>query len=170
MRYPKIWRKFINSTAYFSGGLTCIMAAMLVMECILRYVFKSPTSWSLNVSMYMLCYMMFLGSAFAFQSQGHIAVDMIRDFADKHDKTGKRISRRALAILGYVLSGLYLVSLLYGLFKLAQRAIQFNAMTIQYPQIPQWAIYGPMIIGTVMMIITVIFMILDIISGGEEFI
>jgi len=169
MKYPSVWRKFINGTAYFSGAIACVIALLLVMEVVLRYIFRSPTSWSLNVCMYMLCYMMFLGSSYAFQSHGHVAVDMIRDFADRHDKSGKRISRRILACIGYVLASAYLCTLVIGVWRLFRRAVMFHSKTVEYPMIPQWLIYGPMIVGICMMIITCVFMILDILHGGDEF-
>ena len=169
MKYPKFWRSFINGTAYFSGAIACIIAVLMVMEVILRYIFRSPTSWSLNVCMYMLCYMMFLGSSYAFQSHGHVAVDMIRDFIDKFDKTGKRTSRRILAVIGYTLASAYLCTLLIGIWRLFKRAFQYGSKTVEYPMIPQSLIYGPMIVGIIMMITTCVFIILDILSGGDEF-
>ncbi|MDR0469522.1 MAG: TRAP transporter small permease [Peptococcaceae bacterium] len=172
MRYPKVWRKIINGTAYISGGLACLLGVMCTVEAIMRYFFKSPTSWSLNICQYMLGYLLFTGSAYAFQAQGHVAVDMIRDFADKRSKgrlQGKRLPRRILAIYGYLMSIFYTSFIFYGVWNLFIRGITRNVWTTENPPIPQWVIHTPMIYGMVLMLITVIFMIMDIIAGGEEF-
>ena len=172
MRYPRIWRKFISYTAYFSGGLACILGLMCTVEAILRYFFKSPTSWSLNVCQYLLGYLLFTGSAYAFQEHGHVAVDMVRDFADKHSRggtEGKRIPRRILSIYGCAMSMFYTCALFYGVWNLFMRGLRLGMMTTEVPPIPQWVIHTPMLYGMAMMILTLLFMILDILSGGEEF-
>jgi TRAP-type C4-dicarboxylate transport system permease small subunit len=120
----------------------------------------------------MLGYLLFTGSAYAFQAQGHVAVDMIRDFADKRSKgrlQGKRLPRRILAIYGYLMSIFYTSFIFYGVWNLFIRGITRNVWTTENPPIPQWVIHTPMIYGMVLMLITVIFMIMDIIAGGEEF-
>ena len=172
MRYPRFWRKMINGTAYFSGGLACLLGVMCTAEAILRYFFKAPTSWSLNICQYLLGYLLFTGSAYAFQAQGHVAVDMIRDFADKRSKgklEGKRIPRRILAIYGYLMSIFYISILFYGVWGLFTRGILRNVWTTENPPIPQWIIHTPMIYGMALMLITVVLMILDILAGGDEF-
>ena len=169
MRYPKAWRKLINATAWFSGGMAFLVGIIQVMEVVMRYFFKSPTSWSLTICGYCVCYALFFGSSYAFQEQGHVAVDMIRDFADKHDKSGKRISRRALAVFGYLGCAVYIVALFYGTWILLSRGLKYNTFTGLSPSIPIWIMYLPIVVSIVLMMVTIIFMVLDIFAGGEHY-
>ena len=169
MRYPKVWRSIINGTAWFAGGLAFVVAILQVMEACMRYFFGSPTSWSLTISQYCLCFALFIGSSYAFQEHGHVAVDMIRDLADKHDKTGKRITRRGLAIFGYVGCVIYVLTLFRGILILLERGIRNNTTTGMVPDVPIWMLYFPMMLGIVFMVLTLIFMILDILAGGEQY-
>ncbi|MDR1206220.1 MAG: TRAP transporter small permease subunit [Peptococcaceae bacterium] len=168
MRYPKIWRKITNGAAMFSGALAFIIGCLQVMESLLRYFFNAPTKWSLNVSEYLLIYLLFIGSAYAFQEHGHVAVDMVLNLVDKIDKTGKRIYRRILVSVGYLLAIVFVFCLLYGVWGMFTKAIEIGRVTTYIPTIPIWVLYAPMIIGMVMMTVTLVFMILDCISGSEE--
>jgi TRAP-type C4-dicarboxylate transport system permease small subunit len=169
MKYPKLWKIIINWSGYIAGLLIVIIALLQIMEVVLRYFFGHPTQWSLNVSSYLICYCMFLGSAYCFQEQGHVAVDMIRSWADKHDKTGRRVGRRVLAIIGYVASMVYIITLLIGIWNLLVRAIQYHRVTLQIPPIPLWTLLVPMIIGIALMMITLLFMSLDSMTDSDRY-
>ena len=91
MHYPQFWRKLIDKLGMLSGFLIIIISLFSVMEAFLRYFFDSPTGWALNVCQYLLVYMIFLSSPYAFQEGGHVAVDMILNLIDKHDRSGKRL-------------------------------------------------------------------------------
>ncbi len=168
MKYPKIWRKFINGTALFSGGVAFVIAALQTTEAIRRYVFASPSKWALNVSEYMLIFLVFIGSAYAFQEHGHVAVDMLLNAMDKLDKSGKQRPRRVLAIIGYSMALIFTGCLFKGTWGQFTKALRLHRMTTYIPEIPQFILYIPMILGFLIMSLTLIFMILDIIAGGTE--
>lgn len=59
MRYPRFWKSIVNALALAAGVLTLVIAVMSVVEAIMRYVFHSPTSWSLTTCTYILLYVVF---------------------------------------------------------------------------------------------------------------
>lgn len=167
MKYPKFMREINKWAARVSGSIVFGISALAVMEALLRQFFASPTKWSLNISCFVFIWALFLGSAYAFQEHGHVAVDLLRDLIDK--KTApSRMVRRVLAIIGYCISAVVIVVFMYGGWKLCEKAISMNALapvTFYYPMI--W-IYPAIVVGCVLMLATLFFMILDLFSGSEE--
>lgn len=168
MHYPQFWRKIIDKLGMFSGFLIIIIAAFSVVEAALRYFFDSPTGWALNVCQYLLVYMIFMSSPYAFQEGGHVAVDMVLNAVDKRDKSGKRLPRRIMASIGYVFAAIFIGIIAYGAFELTLTAIEKSRMTSQIPVIPLWILYVPMVIGCIMMLLTLIFMIIDCLNTKTE--
>lgn len=168
MKYPAFLRKLNSVLAFCSGCLILLTGLFAVFEAIMRGVFNSPTKWTLNLSCYLLIYIVFLSSPYAFQSHGHVLVDLFRDIMDK--VAPSRVPRRASAIFGYTVSLAFVGSLLYAGIKLVQKAVKYATLTTTTIPIPLAWLQIAIVIGCVLMIITLIFIILDLISGSDEFI
>lgn len=161
MKYPKIWTKCVNALGLASGVLTLVIAVLSLLEAILRYFLSSPTSWTLTVSQYILLYVVFFASPYAFQEGGHVAVDMVLMAADKIDHSGKQRLRRVLTSIGYAMAAVFIFVIARGTWQLLSRAIATNQKTVTAPVIPIDVLYIPMLIGCVLMLLTLVFMILD---------
>ena len=170
MKYPVIWAKINKGIAVVAGCLALVIACFSVFEAVARYVFNSPTSWTLNVSCYILVWSIFLGSSYAFQEGSHVGVDMVKDWVDKKTKGKKRHPRRVMSIIGYILTFIFLMVILYGAFGLIQKAIAYHTLTLATNPIPVAVLYLGMIIGTILMLITLVLMILDLLSGSDKYI
>ena len=169
MNYPKFWKKTNDFLAFFSGSLVMIIAVITAYEAIARRIFASPTSWTLNASTYLLIWTFFLASAYAFQEFGHVSVDMLRDFVDKYDKSKHRIARRVISVLGYIMTMGYIYVLLLGGYRMTARALRFNVLTPTTTPIPIWILYISIIVGAVLMLITLLFIVLDLLKKGNKF-
>lgn len=169
MRYPKIWGKINKAIAVAAGCLALLIACFSVYEAIVRYIFSSPTSWTLNVSCYILVWSIFLGSSYAFQEGSHVGVDMIKDWVDKKTKGEKRIPRRTMSIIGYILTFVFLIVVLYGSVELIHKALMYHTLTMATNPIPAAWLYLGMIIGTILMLITLVLIILDLLSGNDKY-
>ncbi|MDR1070002.1 MAG: TRAP transporter small permease [Gracilibacteraceae bacterium] len=167
MKYPKTWEKTVNALAVVSGCMVMLIAFLALFEAVARHLFRSPTSWSLNTSGYMLIWLLFLGTSYAFQEHGHVAVDMLRDVADKLD--GTRRLRRAMAVVGYLISTIFVTVLGYGGVKLTQSAAAMNMKTTTTTPIPLWPLYAAIIAGCALMLVTLIFILLDLSGKGEKY-
>ena len=168
MNYPQFWKKLIDRLGMLSGFLIIIISLFSVAEAALRYFFGSPTGWALNVCQYLLVYMIFLSSPYAFQEGGHVAVDMVLNLVDKYDKSGRRLPRRIMASIGYILAAFFIGIICYGSFSLTLTAVSKHRMTSQIPVIPLWVLYVPMVLGCLLMIITLIFMIADCLNTKSD--
>jgi len=157
--------KINRAFAIVSGILVSIIALLSALESILRW-FGSPTTWILDVSVYMLIWATFLGSSYTFQEGGHIAVDFVRE------SLGKRLGQgihRLLSVAAYLCTLIFLVILGWCSFGFFKMAVITGKLTFAYIQIPIAWLYLAMIIGSAAMILTIIFIIGDLISGSKKY-
>ena len=168
MKYPIFMKKLNLGIARFAGAIIFIVSALAVYEAVARYFFGKPTNWTLNISAYVFIWAIFLGSAYAFQEHGHVAVDLIRDLIDKRTKPSRTV-RRVLSIIGYCISFVVITVFMQGGWRLAVRSIELNQMaplTFRFPLI--W-VYPSIVAGSVLMLLTLVFIILDLFSKSEEY-
>jgi C4-dicarboxylate transporter DctQ subunit len=149
-----------------SGGLLFAIGLLSVFEAVMRSLFNSPTIWSLDVSLYFLVLAIFLGSSYAYQEKGHVAVDFLKDIIEK--RAGKK-PRRAISVIGYIIALVTLLALMVSLGRLFASALRQNTLTIAMVQIPISAVYAIMIAGTAVMMATAAFIILDLFSENEKY-
>ncbi len=169
MNYPKFMTAINKACGYIAGSIVLAASFLAVAESIMRKVFLSPTTWSLNLTQGIFIWAAFLGSSWAFQEVGHVSIDMVRDLIDRHTKGKKRWPRRSVAIIGYLVSGTVLSVLLYAGWNLCLRAIQFNQMAPYNFKFPYIISYAAIVVGAVLQVLTILFIILDLIKGNEKY-
>ena len=169
MKYPKFMVIINRFGAYICGGIVIGVSILAVMESILRKVFVSPTSWSLNLTMGIFIWAAYLGSAWAFQELGHVSVDLLRGVVDKYTKGKMRWPRRIISVIGYCVSFCVISVFLYGGWSLCVRAIEYNQIAPYNFRFPLIISYSAMVVGAIQMMVTLIFIILDIFSGSEKY-
>lgn len=171
MPYPKLLRK-INKLFGRIGGVLCfVVAIMFLSEAVLRYVFRSPTSWMTDYACYLHCLALFMGCAYTFQVHGHVGVDMVRKAIDKkthgaHNRLGARI----LAIIGHLQTLTFLGITTYAIYNMLIKSHSYGSMTSATYPIPQWILYLIMFLGCILMIVTVFFILLSLFTKSDEFI
>lgn len=171
MPYPKILRK-INKALGRCGGILCfVVALMFLTEAILRYVFRSPTSWMQPYATYIHCLALFMGCAYTFQVHGHVGVDLVRKAVDKKThQAHNRLGARILAIMGHIQTLIFLSITTYAIFNQVRNTYNFGSMTDATYPIPQWVLYLVMLAGCVLMIITVFCILLTLFTESDEYI
>ncbi len=137
------------------------------MESVLRQFFNSPTVWTLNITQAMFIWAAFLGSSYAFQEHGHVAVDLVRDLVDKHTKNPKRTPRRVMAVIGYIAAFVVIICMLWGGWIKTADAINMHQM--------RTLCLIPKVVSTCRgnrfhtVLATLIFMILEPLAGGDKY-
>jgi TRAP-type C4-dicarboxylate transport system permease small subunit len=139
------------------------------MESILRKLFAAPTTWSFNLTTGVFIWAAFLGSSWALQELGHVSVDLIRNLLDKHTKSKKRWPRRSLAIFGNLLSFGVISAILRGGWILCQRDIKLNALAPYNFRFPLIISHSAIVVGSGLMLLTLLFILIDLIFGGEKY-
>jgi len=166
LKYPELLKRINHIMGITAGSLIVIIGIFSIMEGILRGLFSSPTTWSLNVSQYLLIWAVFLGSAYTFQERNHVAVEFIREGLGY--RFGGRV-RKILCITGYLLALIYVCVLLWNSIDLFKSAIHFGKSTYGAVRIPAAYLYSAMVLGSVSMAVTLAFIILNIFGGGKKY-
>jgi TRAP-type C4-dicarboxylate transport system permease small subunit len=166
MKYPAFMRRINGALAYIAGVMLVIISVFAVFEAISRSVFSSPTSWSMDLSCYLLLWAIFLGTAYAYQEKGHVAVDLLLDVIQR--RFGKA-PRRAMSAAGYILVLVTVIALLYGGLSLFEDAIAYGKLTTATFQVPIAYMYAGIVIGSAVTVVTAIFIVLDLISGSDTY-
>jgi TRAP-type C4-dicarboxylate transport system permease small subunit len=154
--------------AIICGVIVFVFAALAVMESILRK-FGHPTVWTLNLTQSIFIWAAFLGSSWAFQEHGHVSVDLLRDVVDKRTKRADRLPRRAMSVIGYICAFVVMLVILYGGWLQTVNAISINQMEPYVFRFPHVVSTLPVVIGSVQMLLTLVFIILDLFAGGEKY-
>ena len=74
-----------------------------------------------------------------------------------------------MAVIGYIICLVFILVLFYGIIGACQTAIAYNMTTQATNPIPVIWLYSGMFTGSVLMIVTVVFILLDIFSGSEDY-
>jgi C4-dicarboxylate transporter DctQ subunit len=166
MRYPLFLRRINSILANIAGVLLVIISLLSVFEAIMRSVFSNPTPWSLDISCYLLLWAIFLGTSYAYQEKGHVAVDLLCDAVQK--RFGKT-PRRVMSILGYIFVLATILAVFYASLTLFLSALSYNKLTTASFQIPIAYLYIAIILGSVMTVVTAVFIILDLLNGDDNY-
>jgi TRAP-type C4-dicarboxylate transport system permease small subunit len=82
--------------------MTLVLAFMMLTICydvLMRYVFASPTSWSLEINSFLLVYMAVVGAAEAQRKDAHIRITF---FIQRFPRQARDLIRIATGLLGLV--------------------------------------------------------------------
>ena len=171
MPYPN-WLRRLNKAFGRIGGILCfVVAIMFLVNAIMRYVFRHPTSWMTDYACYLHCLALFMGCAFTFQVHGHVGVDLVRKQVDKATKGAhNRLGVRIMAIIGHIQTLIFLGITTYAIFNQLVKTRNFGSMTNATYPIPQWVLYLIMLFGCILMIVTLIFIVLSLFTDSDEFI
>ena len=128
--------RFLVTAGGVVGAFFLLIVTLIAFyEVVVRYIFKSPTTWSLDYCIYLVMWGTFLGAAYTLRQAGHISVDVVIE----------RLSSRKRNVLRTV--NLLLALLFCGI--LAWRgaiscieAYQFKEVTLSYTRTP---LYVPML-------------------------
>jgi len=115
--------RVISTTNEWTGKLVSylllVMMATICYEVVARYFFDRPTTWSMELNIYLLCVYCLLGGGFTLLRDGHVSVDILFE----------RFNFRTKAVLNCVTSVFFfifiIVILLYG-WNMAHMSIKYN--------------------------------------------
>jgi TRAP-type C4-dicarboxylate transport system permease small subunit len=93
---------------------------------------------------------------------------MLRDFIDKHTKSAKRLPRRIISIIGYLISATVISFILLGGWVVSERA-GFRELAPYNFKFPLIISYSAIIVGSALMLLTLFFIIIDLLSGGDKY-
>ncbi len=143
------------------GWVIFAMMLIITYDVTMRYIFKSPTTWSFEVSTYMLVAIVFLGGAWTLPAGGHVSVDIVTE----------RVKPKTRAIMGIITSVLaivYLVIFSLASFDFTREAVVDHIRSTQYLGWPLWPVRSFLLLGGIMLLLEFIFRLIRFIKLLKE--
>ena len=162
MKYPEKIRVMNQRFALISGSIILLIGVLSVFEAISRSFFKSPTSWTSDISQYLLCFAIFFVAGYAFQEQGHVRVDLLTRILPLK-------VRCILSIISHLVCLAFIINFTYNAVLSTKAAIDSHALTYAFIQIPKAVLMFVMLFGCLLMIIALISILIDLFGKGEKY-
>ena len=162
MSYPKWFEKLNRYLGEISGFLIFVIAILASFEVVMRNIFNDPTMFTSDVSYYLLIWSIFLTGGYAFQENTHVRVDLILNMMPTW-------LRKIVSAFSFIVS-IFLCSILlvYG-WKFMMQCYNMNRLTYAMLPVLQWKLVLSIVIGCALMILTLLFIVLDIFKGGKKY-
>jgi C4-dicarboxylate transporter DctQ subunit len=127
----------------FVGGALAFSSLLLFVNVLLRYLFLAPISWAEELTLYLMAWIVFVGSSVAIRTRGHIAIDLL-------PLALSPLARRRLAL---TISLLMLIFLAVFFFYSAEHTLRVRSVGQVMPvmQLPMWLAYLAMPVGSALM-------------------
>lgn len=127
----------------FVGGALAFASLLLFVNVVLRYWFLAPISWAEEVTLYLLVWIVFVGSSVAIRTRGHIAIDLLPLVLSP-------AARRLLAV-GIALTTLVFLAVF--IFYSGQHTLRVrnSGQVTPLMQAPMWFAYLAMPVGSALM-------------------
>ena len=163
----KFYQRLV-SVLVVTGGLVGAFLILVVTlttfyEVIVRYVFESPTTWSLDYGIYMIMWGTFLGAAYTLKWRGHISVEvLVEKFSDRLQRSLK-ISVYGLALVFCIILGWT------GLISCID-AYRYHEVTLSYTRTPLYVPMFSIVIGSGLMALEITSQLIELshLPGGEK--
>lgn len=111
-----------------SATAIAIMLIAIFSNVILRYFFRSPTSWADELAVICMAYVTFVGGAAAYKRNMHFGIDIL---VDRLPDKGKHILR-TLMTLAFVVLFAFMTYLGYDLTVSAKKVMMYSGWSYKY--------------------------------------
>jgi C4-dicarboxylate transporter, DctQ subunit len=114
--------------AVIGGILTAIMTVIVTYAVVLRYLLNRPIGWSEEISIYLMIWAIFLGTAYTLKEDAHIGVDLLM-------KKIPEYMRPFFLLFHYVVGILFLSVLFYKGIEMVNLSFTLDtrSMAIDFP-------------------------------------
>jgi TRAP-type C4-dicarboxylate transport system permease small subunit len=87
-------------------GMMAVMATLVFMNVVSRYIFNHSIIWAEEVSQYLMVWVAFLSAGLALRQGRHVAIEFLQDHLPS---TARRMTRHLIALLLIVFTGILVV-------------------------------------------------------------
>ena len=148
-RFKRTLKSINNFLVIPCGIILTAMTLVVFYDVFARYVFHKPLEWGMEITTYMMLFIVFLGLGYTYQVDGHIRVDILFGVLSKK-------AQRALYIVGSVLTLVYVGIFIWKTGALAWEAYVDGLYSWTATKIYLFPVYIWMPIGGVLFFLTII--------------
>ena len=94
------WANRVSELAGYLSAVALVLATLAMLHSVItRYVFKQPTIWQTETSIYLLIFVTFVGATFGLKHHAHVGVDLLVERLPTRPQLVVRIITSTLALV-----------------------------------------------------------------------
>lgn len=164
-RIHKIIDRISDFTARGVSYLIFVLMLLIPFEVAMRYIFNSPTTWSMEITQFILCALIAFGGAYTLRTGGHVNVDIL------YHRFGSR-TRAVINSFTYLILFFFLVLLIWKSWGVAVRSMRWGETSSSSFNPPIWPVKFFIPIGAFLLLFQAlsayIRFLIQAITGGNE--
>jgi C4-dicarboxylate transporter, DctQ subunit len=162
--FVRLLNALISVSAILAGLLILITALLVGYEVIVRYVFDSPTLWTFDITIFLIMYSAFLGSAFTLREGKHVRLEFFVDWLARY-----RIPSLILSLISNVVIIVFWLVATYTAFRDTVTAYQLSQVTQSYLRFPLYVPLISIVLGGALVLIQLLIDTIKLcLSGGRR--
>lgn len=114
-----VYIRFVQALSVVGQAVLAFMVLSICYDTLMRYYFKAPTSWSLEINTFLIIYVAVMAAADVQREDGHIRITF---FTDKMGAPAQRVIGIVIGVVGALFCG---IMAWYGGIQ-ALQAAEFN--------------------------------------------
>ncbi len=146
--------KLNTAGGVLSGISVLLMGIIVTYEVVMRYVFRAPTTWVLEISIYLTIGSVFLGGGYALKEKMHINVDVVTRYFSQRTQV-------LLQVICLLITGIYCAVLTWFGAEMALKSFRLGEVSPTVLEVPVVIPHSFVPIGGVLILIEVIRQILE---------
>jgi C4-dicarboxylate transporter DctQ subunit len=146
---------FFNGVIFGGGvlsGLFILITAILVaFEVVMRYVVREPTEWTFDLTLFLIIYAAYIGSAFTMREGKHVRVEFVVERLARYP-----LLSLMLSLFCNLLAFLFWLFATWTTYRETMTAYQLNDVTMSYLRWPLAIPLAAIVFGGVLILIQLI--------------
>jgi TRAP-type C4-dicarboxylate transport system permease small subunit len=159
-RFCESYTRLGRQMALVSGFLVLVISLFSSFEVVMRYFLNSPTSWTFELSRYLMLVLIWFGATGTLQNDSHISVDFVVERIP--DKIGRMVT-----VFGYAIALVYCMVVMCQTWIFYLKAVSNNWVTLGNFPIPSSWLYLVIFVGSVFLCLAFIQKIYETISQRQ---
>ncbi|MQB01352.1 MAG: TRAP transporter small permease subunit [Actinobacteria bacterium] len=148
------------AAALTSGGLFMLMALMVAVSAVSRYVLQRPIALIEGLSGYVVLFGVFMGLAYTFRTGGHIQTAVVRDRL----RPGTRLMR-GLDVLGGLVAIVWAATVLVAVYQRTAGYLAAGTTSMTLLQAPLWVPAAMMVLGSALLVVEIVAWIVQLLHS-----
>jgi len=133
--------RLLDALAIAAGLIFVFIMLLVCYDVMMRYIFKNPLGWTIEVCEYLLVYLTFLGSPWLLREGGHVNVDILFHYLPR---VIIPVMKSLTLLIGTVALFILFIYSTQATWELYQRGIEEIKILI----IPKWILFSVIPFGS----------------------
>jgi len=162
-RIGSFFDRLITGSGVLSGFFILLTAILVGFEVVMRYVLNAPTTWTFDVTLFLIIYSAYLGSAYTMRQGKHVRVEFFTQWLSRY-----RLPSTVLAVLCNLVLLVFWGFATWTTFRETITAYEFSEVTQSYLRFPMVIPLLAIVLGGALIILQLIADTISLCRPGQR--